>query len=86
MEREPIGGTGRQQVEIRLEGLSPAREIPMGAVELPGSDSRQLRTRQGDPSIAVVLRVEIDQAIITDLVSVGREASLPDDENHRVLR
>ena len=83
---ESIGGTGRQQVEIRLEGLSPVGEIPMGTVELPGADSRQLRARQGDPSITVVLRVEIDQAFLSDLVSVGRKACLPDDEDHGVLR
>src|SRR6185312_14579385 len=74
---EAIGASLLQQLEVGLEGVPLRREMAVITVHLPGTHAGELGILERHPSIAGLLRVEVDEPVVSYLKPIGREARLP---------
>ena len=75
----------RKQVEVRRECVLVRWQIPMFAIDLPGSDAGNARADKRHAAVACLGRIEIFKSRLAHFVTVGGEASPARHEQQLVL-
>ena len=65
-----------EQLEVALEGIAVIGQGAVLAVDLPGRNARQHRAVAGDPAVAGLPCIEVDQSLAAHLVAVRGEFRL----------
>ena len=77
-----LSSAGLQQFQIRREGVFLGGQGGVFRVELPCVDARQQRALERDSSVAPRGRLQVDEPLVPDVVTFGRERRLAHDDQH----